>query len=166
MAELEEVDEDQKRVILRVNGQEAGAHIADNVRGEDGYRFHDVFHLANVAVLGWSPVLRKGMGIKRKSLDDFDDAEDGGRAIVLEEAVVALTFEYARNHEFRELQTLDFSLLKTVKQLTANLEINRYSASELEEAILLGYRMWHAVRARGGGTFDVNLEERSMVLRD
>ena len=36
-----------------------GNELTDNAYEDDGYRFHDVMHLAFAAHLGWSPVLRK-----------------------------------------------------------------------------------------------------------
>ena len=36
---------------------QVGDRIDDNTEIDDGYRFHDVLHLANAAYLGWSPVI-------------------------------------------------------------------------------------------------------------
>jgi hypothetical protein len=52
----------------------------------------DVFHLAYAAVLGWSPVTRKLLDRKRRSNPQVDLAEDGGRAIVIEEGIAAMAF--------------------------------------------------------------------------
>ena len=52
------------RVIVTIDGKPAGDSLADNAHDPDGYRFHDVFHLAHAAKLGWSPVLR-GKLLKR-----------------------------------------------------------------------------------------------------
>ena len=46
------------RITLTIDGVLAGDPLQDNAYDEDGYRFHDVFHLAHAAKLGWSPVLR------------------------------------------------------------------------------------------------------------
>ena len=40
---------------------------AHNAYVADGYRFHDVFHLACAAVLCWSPVTRRNLGRKRRT---------------------------------------------------------------------------------------------------
>ncbi|MGW7530630.1 hypothetical protein ACWGJ5_46485, partial [Streptomyces sp. NPDC054783] len=42
----------------------AGALKKTPARVEDDYRFHDAFHLAHAAVLGWSPVSRFLLGCK------------------------------------------------------------------------------------------------------
>jgi hypothetical protein len=42
------------------------------------------------------------MKLKRRSRPDIDLAEDGGRAIAIEEAVSALVFAYASEHNYLE----------------------------------------------------------------
>jgi hypothetical protein len=79
-------------------GQRLGDDLTDNAYEEDGYRFHDVFHLACAAVLGWSPVLRALMRRKRRSREEVNLVEDGGRAGAIEEGISALVFSYAQNH--------------------------------------------------------------------
>src|SRR5215469_7394159 len=43
-------------VIQKCNGIKIGDRLTDNMVEDDGYRYHDVFHLSYAAVLGWSPV--------------------------------------------------------------------------------------------------------------
>ena len=52
--------------------------LTDNAYDPDGYRFHDIFHLAYAAVLDWSPVTRSLLQRKRKSDPRVDEVEDGG----------------------------------------------------------------------------------------
>ena len=80
------------------NGVQVGDTLTEASFVADGYRFHDVFHLAHAAVLGWSPVSRSLLGRKRRSDPQIDEAEDGGRAIVIEEGIAALVFAYAASH--------------------------------------------------------------------
>ena len=42
-------------------GEQIGNQLTDNAELDDGYRFHDVFHLAYAAVLRWSPVTRANL---------------------------------------------------------------------------------------------------------
>lgn len=51
-------------ITLTIDGERSGDSLQDNAHDPDGYRFHDVLHLANAAKLGWSPVLR-GKLLKR-----------------------------------------------------------------------------------------------------
>ena len=88
----------RKKIRMRINGNKIGDDLTDNADDPDGYRFHDVFHLGYVAVLGWSPVIRKLLKRKRKSVSQVDEVQDGGRAQVLDEGVAALVFDYAKEH--------------------------------------------------------------------
>lgn len=58
-----------KQVLVRimVSGVIVGDTLTDNAHKGDGYRYHDVFHLAYAAVLGWSPVIRSLLRRKRKA---------------------------------------------------------------------------------------------------
>jgi hypothetical protein len=47
------------------NGVFIGDPLTDNIADRDGYRFHDVFHFANAAILHWSPVMRALVRHKR-----------------------------------------------------------------------------------------------------
>jgi len=52
--EMEECsDAGFKKVRITVDGAEVGNRLTDNAYGDDGYRFHDCFHLAYGAVFGW-----------------------------------------------------------------------------------------------------------------
>jgi NTP pyrophosphatase (non-canonical NTP hydrolase) len=160
--------EGKGRITLTIDGVPAGDPLQDNAYDEDGYRFHDVFHLAHAAKLGWSPVLRGKLlkpDRKRRSSPDVDEVEDGGRAIVIDEAVVAYVWEYARRHRFLEgITTVDYPVLKTIRQLTDGLEVAARSAHDWEEAILAGYRIFREIRTRRGGVLAVDLRARSIDL--
>ena len=57
---------------MRWNGVFIGDPLTDSIEDPDGYRFHDVFHLAHAAVLHWSPTFRALIRQKRKSDPEFD----------------------------------------------------------------------------------------------
>lgn len=117
-----------------------GQDLTDNAYVPDGYRFHDVFHLACAAVLGWSPVSRRNLNLKRRSEPAVDEVEDGGRAIVTEEGISALVFAYARDHNALEgVHSVDYDLLKTIRIMTARFEVGICTTGEWERAILMGY---------------------------
>ena len=85
--------------------------------------------------------------------------------MVIDEAIVAYVWEYARRHRFLEgITTVDYPVLKTIRQLTDGLEVAARSAHDWEEAILAGYRVFRAVRARKGGVLAVDLRARSIEL--
>jgi NTP pyrophosphatase (non-canonical NTP hydrolase) len=154
------------KVILTMNGEQMGDRLTDNTYDDDGYRFHDVFHMTYAAILGWSPVTRKLMKRKRKSAPKVEEIEDGGRAIVIEEAISAIVFGYAKDCSFFDgVDTMDYSLLCTIKNLTSHLEVNRCSTGEWERAILEGYRVWRQIRQRGKGTIVGDLYMHAIDLQ-
>jgi hypothetical protein len=144
-------------------GAELGDSLSDNAYEDDGYRFHDVFHLSYAAVLGWSPIIRKHLGRKRRSNKQVDDVEDGGRARAIDEAISAIVYDYARKHCFFDgVTAVDFGLLKTVKSLVSHLEIGRCTHGDWENAILQGYAAWRVIRSHKGGTVHVDLHRRTI----
>jgi MazG C-terminal domain len=154
------------KVILTMNGEQIGDRLTDNTYDDDGYRFHDVFHMTYAALLGWSPVTRKLMKRKRKSAPKVDEVEDGGRALVIEEAISAVVFGYAKDCSFFEgVDTMDYSLLRMIKNLTSHLEVSRCSTGEWERAILEGYRVWRRIRQRGEGTIVGDLSSHVIAYR-
>jgi len=150
-----------------VEGCQIGDDLTDNSYSSDGYRFHDVFHLAYSAVLGWSPVTRQMLGRrKRKSNFKVDEVEDGGRAKAIEEGIAALVFGYAKDHGLLEgIDTLDYQLLRTIKNMTSHLEVSRCSLGEWEKAILEGYKVWCQVEKNRGGIVVLDLDARSITYQ-
>jgi NTP pyrophosphatase (non-canonical NTP hydrolase) len=156
---------DGDRVIVRTFFEDAqvGAELTDNAHSDDGYRFHDVFHAAYVAVLGWSPVLRKLMGRKRRSMAKIDEVEDGGRAAVIEEGIAALIFDYARNHNFLEgAGGVDETLLKTIRGMSSHLEVSSQPEVLWQSAIVQSFKVWREVVRMRGGTIEVDRSARTL----
>lgn len=152
------------KIRTSMDGKQIGDDLTDNADDPDGYRFHDVFHLAFVAVLGWSPVIRKLLKRKRKDNEQVDEVQDGGRAQVIDEAIAALVFEYARKHNWLvDVQELDYQLLRTIKGITGILEVSNRSPGEWQRAIIMGFDVWRRVRDAGGGKIRVNQRERELT---
>lgn len=162
--QLHEVMQGGRRCVqVTMDGEAVGATLTDNAYDPDGYRFHDVFHLAYAAVLGWSPVTRAILRRKRKSQPLLDEVEDGGRAAVIEEGVAALAFSYARSHQFLEgVSTLDYSLLRTIQNMTSHLEVRGCTTGDWQRAILQGFSIWRKVVLSGGGKVLVSLDDRTI----
>jgi NTP pyrophosphatase (non-canonical NTP hydrolase) len=155
-----------KLFVIRDDGMRLGDPITDNSYHEDGYRYHDVFHFSYATMLGWSPVTRKFMRVKRKESPAIDEVEDGGRSWVFEEAISLLVFEHARRHGFFEKQDqVDGRLLRDIKTLTAGLEVHSRSRREWEIAILTGYEVWRQLRDHRGGWVRCDLRYRQMSFR-
>jgi NTP pyrophosphatase (non-canonical NTP hydrolase) len=156
---------DGSRVIVRIyfEGEQVGAELTDNAHKDDGYRFHDVFHTGFVATLGWSPVLRKVLGRKRRSIAKLDEVEDGGRAAVIEEGIAALVFDYGRNHNFLDgVRGVDESLLKTVRAMSSHLEVASQPEALWQSAILQGFAVWRQMAEARGGLIEVDRAARTL----
>lgn len=158
-------DSPEPRIQVIWEGKVVGDPLGDNTYDDSGYRFHDVFHLANAAVLGWSPAARgKLFDCKRRSDARIDSVEDGGRAIVVEEGVAAYVFEYGRQHNYLDgVRSLDYQILRTFRTLTAGLEVQARPLWEVEEAIFQGFTAWRQVKEAGGGLLRGNLADRTLV---
>lgn len=155
------------RVTVMIDGVQVGDMLTDNSYGNDGYRFHDVFHLSYAVMLGWSPVLRANLKRKRKSISKIDEVEDGGRAIAIEEGISALIFANAEKHSFYErVHTLDWSLLRTCHEMSQSLEVGIRSLYEWEQAILKGYEVWRGIMKNGGGKIQCDMRNRTFELVD
>jgi len=148
-----------------VDGKEFGNPLRDNHYEDDGYRYHDIFHFSYAVVLGLSPVVRKFFQCKRVSNPITDEVEDGGRAIVIDEAISALVFEYAKKHSYLEdIDTIDFSLLRTIKELTSHLEVSVRTHCQWERAILLGFEIWREIKDKKVGKVHCDLITGEMKI--
>ena len=132
---------------------------------QDDYRFHDVFHLAHAAILGWSPVLRALFRVKRKSCPEIDETEDGARAILIEEGVSAWIFNHAaRLNFFEHLNAVDYGLLKAIRELVSGYEAERCPLWLWEEAILKGYEVFRQFRIHRCGIVTADLTSRTLTF--
>lgn len=154
------------RSYLQWNGVFIGDPLTDNIINPDGYRFHDVFHLAHAAILHWSPTFRALIKHKRKSSRKVDEAQDGGRAIVIEEGLTAWIFSCAKHLNFFEGKTsVSFDLLKTVQQFVQGYEVEKCPLKLWEKAILEGYKVFRQVRDNNGGIVIGDRETRTIEYR-
>ena len=154
-----------QKVKMFIAGKQVGDDLRDNRYEDDGYRFHDVFHLTYASVLGWSPILRALLRRKRKSDPAVDEVEDGGRARVIEEGIAAMVFSYAERRNFLEgAEGVNYELLRTIKEMTAHLEVSCRTAGEWERAIMEGFRLWRQVRTLGEARLHADLEQGTIEL--
>ena len=151
------------RSYLQWNGVFVGDPLTDNILDPDGYRFHDVFHLAHAAILHWSPTFRALIKHKRKSDPKVDEAQDGGRAIVVEEGLTAWVFSRAKHLDFFDgRNNISFDLLKTVQQFVQGYEVDNCPLKLWERAILDGYEVFRQVRDNNGGIVIGDREARTI----
>lgn len=166
----------EHRCRMYFAGARLGDELTDNSYVDDGYRYHDIMHLANAAKLGWSPVLRALMGRKRKSLPRVDVVEDGARAQIVEEAVIKAIHSVGLNAAklaginpamtpyalFSRDSDITFSFLKFLNTLVQGLEVAANTYWEWEEAIRSGHEIFYLLRKHGQGTVTVDLNARSI----
>lgn len=153
-------------VKISVNGVVIGDALTDNSHIDDGYRYHDAFHLAYAAVLGWSPVVRSLLRCKRKSDAKADEVEDGARARIIEEAVSIFVFNHANERGwYSSISSVDIGMLKTIRRMVSGLEVNRCTAKQWQKAIFQGYKVFSELRSNHGGNVDVNLDRETLEYR-
>lgn len=156
-------------VFQRCNGINIGDRLTDNIMTPDDYRFHDVFHYAYAAILGWSPVTRALFRLKRKSDPRIDDAEDGARATLIEEGVATWIFGQAKQLDsFAGIEPngLSLSLLKQVRQFVAGYEVATAPLWIWEEAILQGYAAFRYLRQHRRGLVRLDSQKHQLTVME
>ena len=157
------IERSSKETYLQWNGVFIGNPLKDNVYEEDGYRFHDVFHIAYAAILHWSPVFRSLIKHKRKSRIGIDNTEDSGRAIVIEEGLTVWIFSIAKkSNYFKNHDKIPWSILKTVQQFIRGYEVEKCPLKLWEKAILEGYKVYREVSKNKKGKIIADLQSRTI----
>jgi NTP pyrophosphatase (non-canonical NTP hydrolase) len=150
-------------VILRANDLNIGDRLTDNAKNDDGYRFHDAFHLAYVAVLGWSPVSRGLFRCKRKSNSAADEVEDGARAAIVEETITHTMWDYARGVSMLEnVERIDHNILTLIQHMVRGLEVGGLPLCEWQRAFIVGFEAFRQLRSNGGGWLRLDASTRSL----
>src|SRR5260370_31266194 len=121
--------------------------------------------LANMAVFGWSSVMRSFLRLKRKSQQTIDEVEDGARAIILEELVVAFVYSNARERRYYEnIKHLDSEMLATIKRIVTHLEVGTRKTKDWERAILRGYAAFRHLLQNREALLHLDLRTRDLIL--
>ena len=159
-------DEDDYFVYQSYRRVNIGDRLTDNIEYSDDYRFHDVFHYAYAAVIGWSPVLRAILKVKRKSVKDVDQNQDGARAILIEEGLATLIYNEAKREGglFQDVQRgkLSFDLLKTIRSFVRGYEVENVPYWVWEEAILQGFEAFRYLVDHRKGRVTIDYTNRKL----
>ncbi len=159
-----EDDKNKLKIIDKRDGKLIGDPLTDNSYEDDGYRFHDIFHYGYLAILGWSPVIRKLLSLKRKSKSLVDENEDGARAQITEELISLFTYHHALEHDLLKYSdSVDSGIIKKVQNLVKNTEVKDCSGKQWERAILESYKIFNALRENNGGRVLVSKKNRSLI---
>lgn len=164
--EIQITQRESGQCYLRWNGVFIGSPLTDNIKDPDGYRFHDVLHLAHAAILHWSPTFRALIKQKRKSDRMFDEAQDGGRAIVIEEGLTAWLYSCSKRLDYFEGHDgISYDILKTIQRFVQGYEVEKCPLKLWEDAILQGYAVFRKVRENDGGIVIGDREKRTLLYR-
>jgi NTP pyrophosphatase (non-canonical NTP hydrolase) len=147
-------------------GAGLGDPLTDNTRRMDAYRFHDAIHLGFMAVLGWSPVMRALLRLKRKSSPQADECEDGARAIFAEEGLAAVLSRLAPGRTgFLSQTSIDGVVIEVAKAAATGLEAEAVPGWLWQAAIHQGFCAMHLLRDNGGGYLVADLDARELAYR-
>lgn len=133
---------------------------ATDYRLGDGYRWYQVFCLAFAAVLGWSPILRDALGVKRRSNRRVEKGEDGVRAQMIEEYVIALAM--AEEHWLHGEGALPDQLLQEIRQAVAYLEVSRARPEDWQQALAVARSAWQVLAASGDAIVVMDRAKRNL----
>ena len=155
-------------VVQQINSLNIGDPLTDNSHRPDGYRFHDVFHLSYAVHLGWSPVIRALLKLKRKSDSKIDENEDGARAIIIEEGIATWIFNHSKRHKhYVEVEEgrLDYALLKQVRGMVGGFQVADLPLWQWERSILEGFKVFRQLLENKGGTVVANLNLHTLSYK-
>lgn len=160
---IEFVQRSSGRIHMKYGDVFLGDPLTDNHKDRDNYRYHDVFHISYTAILHWSPVFRALLKRKRKSKPDFDENEDSGRAIVVEEGISAWIFNQAKEYNyFVNQKDISTKLIKNVQLFVKGYEVENCPPALWKKAIYEGFKVFRELTAHKVGIINIDLIERSI----
>lgn len=163
----EETAGEKQYVIQKCNQIIIGDRLTDNKMERDDYRFHDVFHLAFAVHLGWSPVLRALLHLKRKCIPEIDENQDGARAILIEEGVA--TFIFGRGLEcelLKNVDHVDYDLLKSIQEFVRGYEVAACALWQWEKAIMDGFGIFRQLVDKRKGYVIADFKNHTISFRE
>jgi NTP pyrophosphatase (non-canonical NTP hydrolase) len=161
---MEPLGELADRVQRERQRKQLGDSLDDNAAIDDGYRYHDVIHLAHAGVLGWSPVLRSLMGAKRKDGDgEADRIQDGARAIAIEEGLAAFVFNFLEPDGFVATEELlSWDLVTHVRRTVRGLEVEDQPPVAWRSTYRQAFEVFRRLHADRGGVVEVDLDSQTV----
>ena len=78
-----------------------------------------------------------------------------------------MIFAYARDYNFFEgKSSVSTEVLRMIHNMVQHLEVSACSSGEWERAIIQGFKVWREVKKQRGGTVDLDLDKRTISLRN
>lgn len=155
------------RVRITVNGEVAGDDLNSASTVEDNYKYHDIFHFALAAKLGWSPVIRDLLRPKRKRRDENGEniPDDAARARILEEGIAAMLFGPAEVcNWYATPDDIPLRLSELIKRITRDFEVRVRRIPEWQDAICTGFAAFREIEGARRAIVLVDLENRSLKV--
>lgn len=136
------VQDSPQGTITYINETQMGDPLTDNNYKEDGYRFHDIFHIVFATHAGWSPVL---FGLMRKKWNLGPKIYTRWERTI-EECIVAMTFIHATKNNLEIAPNiLEYIENMLSRSKTANIVV-------WEDAIKKALGLWYLLYASKGGS--------------
>lgn len=152
------------QLIISINGIQLGDRLTDNTHQETGYRYHDVFHMSAAAFLGWSPVFRRMLKRKRKSVSKVDENEDGARAAIIEEAVVSQVYRYGIQTKFRPQKSIDEDLIKLIMEMTTEYECKKLEGRDWKKYATTSIEIFGRIKDGFTGKINFDADSRNYEI--
>ena len=147
-------------------GKQLGDDLTDNSRRPDGYRFHDAIHMGFLAVLGWSPILRRLLKLKRKYDPTIDESQDGARAAFAEEGLSHILARLSEKRQsFQTPGSVDGITLEIFDEATSELEVNELPKWLWRVAILRAFVVLQQLNDAHGGYVIADLDQRTLIFQ-
>lgn len=128
---------------------------------DDGYKWHHIFHIALLVNLGWSPVIRNLLGLKRRSNITIEKTEDSPRPHIIEEGILSYIFQlYLRNRLFTNENTIKKDVRDFINKYTQNLEVSKVENNLWNKAIIEGFKYWNLLKINNGGVIKLNMSNK------
>jgi hypothetical protein len=138
-------------------GMQDWAHLGD------GGRWSIAIHLAFAAHLGWSPVLRSLLGLKRRTSRALEKGEDGVRAQMAAEGACSLIINSLRYSGPLQCESLR-QLIDDVRRVVRVYEIAVATNEQWEGAIENGLLAYSQLNSNNGGVIDLDLDARTTTF--
>lgn len=130
-------------------GQPLGLPQTDQSYENDGFRFRYAFSIANMAITGWSAVMRNLLSLRRRSLPNVERIEDGSRAMHAEEYLFSWFGRMAMGRESsapsEDVVRRAAAVIRT--EMTPFMPTEQeVSATEWERVLTTGYALWSLIK--------------------
>jgi hypothetical protein len=134
-------------------------------RPGDGYRWYYCFSFSFAAILGWSPITRELLGLKRRSDRRVEKGEDGARAQMIEEFIISCAILDLRKAQ-RSGATCRVSdrLVEDARRITCRYDLPRRAAADWRRAFDQGCEAWLALHSAGSGLVRLDVAARQVAV--